>query len=59
MKLATISAVVALFIGFSTQNIDLGPAYSVRISGTTHWSEINRIEKDPVFVEGLEFIDAN
>lgn len=59
MKSTIISAVVALFLGLSTQNVDLGPAYSVKITGTTQWKEIKRIEKDPVFVEGLEFIDDN
>lgn len=59
MKSIIISAVVALFIGLSTQNVDLGPAYSIKITGTTQWKEIKRIEKDPVFVEGLEFIDDN
>jgi glutamine cyclotransferase len=59
MKFVNISAVVALLIGLSTQNVDLGPAYSIHIPGTTQWKEIRRIEKDPVFVEGLEFIDEN
>lgn len=58
MKL-TISAVAACLIGLSSQNIDLGPAYSVRMTGSGHWKEIKRYEKDPTFVEGLEFIDAN
>jgi hypothetical protein len=39
--------------------VDLGPAYRIHISGSEDWELVNKIEKDPVFVEGLEMIDDN
>jgi glutamine cyclotransferase len=60
MKSVIISLVsAALFLVNSLVNayVDLGPAYSVRIGGSTSWKEIQKYEKDPVFVEGLEFLD--
>ena len=55
MKSAILSA--ALFIATSYEYVDLGPAYNVHMTGSTDWKLVGQYEKDPVFVEGFEFID--
>lgn len=48
-----------LLTSFVFADVDLMPAYRVRITGTQDWKLINKYNKDPVFVEGLEFINDN
>ena len=38
-------------------NINLGPAYSVRLDGTKDWTLVNTFSKQPYFVEGLEMLN--
>lgn len=56
MKIS-LSILVAVSLMTVHGYVDLGPAYNVHMTGSSEWKLIDKIEKDPVFVEGLEFLD--
>ena len=55
----SIIVISAILIGKSIQNVDLGPAYRVQMSGSTNWNLIKKYDKDPCFVEGFEILNDN
>jgi glutaminyl-peptide cyclotransferase len=50
-------ASVLIISSFVSANINLGPAYKIKIPGSEEWKYVKKYTKDPVFVEGLEFSD--
>ena len=40
-------------------NINLGPAYNIKLDGTKDWTLVNTYSKQAYFVEGLEMINDN
>jgi hypothetical protein len=59
MRNLLIYAAVLLTTTQVSADIDLMPAYRIKIPGTQEWKLIKKYNKDPVFVEGLEFINDN
>lgn len=54
---AILVGTVASLLSVSYQFVDLGPAYSVKITGSEDWKYVKKYQRDPIFVEGLEFLN--
>ena len=52
-----IIGVLSLLVASSHQNIDLGPAYRIHMSGSDKWTIERTYDKSPLFVEGFEMLD--
>jgi len=50
-------ASAVIISSFVSGYINLAPAYKIKIPGTEEWKYVKKYNKDPVFVEGLEFTD--
>ena len=57
MRAFILASTALLISSFVSAYIDLSPAYRIKLPGNENWKYVKKYTKDPVFVEGFEFVD--